>query len=103
LNYKALVLEINGLICDYDGILDLEAAHSIKRIRMLSYDDILASRVVNGKLTLAWSLPWLIEGHCFAKNGVILMTLPSDIKLFFDKSKSLEAYDLFSKKLKVFN
>ena len=97
MNYKAFVFDIDGTICDYDGILNLEAAHSIKWIRKLGYDVILAS----GRGP--WDTYYLgvflgCSKVAVCENGGVLMTSPMDIKLFSDKSKSLEAYDLLCKK-----
>lgn len=97
LNYKAFVLDIDGTICDYDGILNLEAAYSIRWIRKLGYEVILAS----GRGP--WDTYYLgvflgCSKLAVCENGGVLMTSPTDITLFSDKSKSLEAYDLLCKK-----
>jgi phosphoglycolate phosphatase (TIGR01487 family) len=97
LNYKAFVLDIDGTICDYDGILNLEAAYSIRWIRKLGYEVILAS----GRGP--WDTYYLgvflgCSKLAVCENGGVLMTSPTDITLFSDKSKSLEAYDLLCMK-----
>ncbi len=93
LKYKAFVLDIDGTICDYDGILNLEAVHSIRWLRKLGYEVLLAS----GRGP--WDTYYLgvfigATKIAVCENGGILMTSPTDLKLFSDKSKSLEAYDL---------
>ena len=93
MTYKAFVLDIDGTICDYDGILNLEAVHSIRWLRSLGYEVLLAS----GRGP--WDTFYLeVYAGCtkvaVCENGGVLMTSPTDIKLYTDKSRSLEAYEL---------
>ena len=92
MKYKAFVLDIDGTICDYDGILNLEAVHSIRWLRKLGHEVILSS----GRGP--WDTYYLgvfmgTSKIAVCENGGVLMTSPTDLKLFSDKSKSLEAYD----------
>jgi phosphoglycolate phosphatase len=96
LNFKAFVFDVDGTICDYEGVLNLEAAHSIRWLRKLGYEVLLSS----GRGP--WDTYYLGIFLGFSKvavceNGGVLMTSPTDLKLFSDKSKSLEAYDLLCK------
>jgi phosphoglycolate phosphatase len=96
LDLRAFVFDIDGTICDYDGLLNLEAAHSIRWLRKLGYEVVLAS----GRGP--WDTYYLgvflgCSKLVICENGGVLMTSPSDIKLYADKYKSLEAYDLLSK------
>ena len=77
-------------------MLSLEAAHSIRWVRRLGYEVLLAS----GRGP--WDTYYLGVFLGFSKvaiceNGGVLMTSPTDLKLFSEKSKSLEAYDLLCK------
>jgi phosphoglycolate phosphatase (TIGR01487 family) len=100
LAFKAFVLDIDGTICDYDGILNLEAVHSIRWLRRLGYQVILASG--RGPWD-AYYLGVFIGTSKIAvcENGGILMTSPADLKLFSDKRDSLVAYDLLCKSFDV--
>jgi phosphoglycolate phosphatase (TIGR01487 family) len=98
LSYKAFVLDIDGTICDYDGILNLEAVHSIRWLRRLGYDVLLAS----GRGP--WDTFYLgvfigCSKVAVCENGGVLMTSPTDMKLYSDKTKSLEAYDLLCSRI----
>ncbi len=98
MKYKAFVLDIDGTICDYDGILNLEAANSIRWLRKSGYEVILASgRGPWDTFYLGVYLGTTKLAVC--ENGGVLMTSPTNIKLFSDKSKSLEAYDLLCKNM----
>jgi phosphoglycolate phosphatase (TIGR01487 family) len=95
---RAFVLDIDGTICDYDGVLNLEAVHSIRWLRKLGYDVFLSS----GRGP--WDTYYLgvfigCSRMAVCENGGLLMTSPSDIKLYSDKSNSLIAYDLLCRKL----
>ena len=93
LAYKAFVLDIDGTIVDYDGLLNLEAVHSIRWLRKLGYEVLLASgRGPWDTFYLGVFLGCTRVAVC--ENGGVLMTSPSDMKIYTDKSKSLEAYDL---------
>jgi phosphoglycolate phosphatase len=99
LKYKAFVLDIDGTICDYDGILSLEAVSSIRWLRKLGYEVILSS----GRGP--WDTFYLgvfigCSKLAVCENGGVLMTSPTDMKLYSDKSKSLEAYDILCKSIK---
>lgn len=96
MKYKAFALDIDGTICDYDGILNIEAVHSIRWLRKLGYEVLLSS----GRGP--WDTYYLgvfigATKIAVCENGGILMTSPTDLKLFSDKSKSLEAYDMLCK------
>lgn len=97
---KAFVFDIDGTICDYDGLLSLEAVHSIRWLRSTGYDAILSS----GRGP--WDTYYLgvfigCSKVAICENGGIVMTSPSDMKIFGDKTMGLEAYDLLSKKFDV--
>jgi phosphoglycolate phosphatase (TIGR01487 family) len=97
LKFKAFVFDIDGTICDYDGLLNLSAAHTIRWLRRLGYEVFLAS----GRGS--WDTFYLgvflgCSKIAVCENGGVLMTSPSDFRLYTDKSKSLEAYDLLSSK-----
>ena len=99
MNYSAFVFDIDGTICDYDGLLNLDAVHSIRWLRKLGYEVILSSgRGPWDTYYLGVFLGCTKLAVC--ENGGVLMTSPSDLRLYSDKSKSLEAYDLLSKNLK---
>jgi phosphoglycolate phosphatase len=96
LDLRAFVFDIDGTICDYDGILNLEAAHSIRWLRKLGYEVALAS----GRGP--WDTYYLgvflgCSKLAVCENGGVLMTSPSDLKLYADKYESLVAYDLLCK------
>jgi phosphoglycolate phosphatase len=99
LKFKAFVLDIDGTICDYDGILNLEAASSIRWLRKIGYEVILASgRGPWDTYYLGVFLGCTKMAVC--ENGGVLMSSPSNIKLFSDKSNSLEAYDVLCREIK---
>ncbi|HZW58614.1 MAG TPA: phosphoglycolate phosphatase [Nitrososphaerales archaeon] len=96
--FKAFVLDIDGTIVDYDGILNLEAVNSIRWLRKLGYEVLLAS----GRGP--WDTYYLgvfigCTKVAVCENGGVLMTSPSDLKLYTDKTKSLEAYDCLCKNI----
>jgi phosphoglycolate phosphatase len=98
LKFKAFVLDIDGTICDYDGILSLEAASSIRWLRKLGYEVILASG--RGPWDTYYLEVFLgCTKLAVCENGGVLMTSPTSIKLYSDKSKSLEAYDELCKNM----
>jgi phosphoglycolate phosphatase (TIGR01487 family) len=90
---RAFVFDIDGTICDYDGLLNLEAVHTIRWLRNLGYSVFLASgRGPWDTFYLGVFLGCTSIAVC--ENGGVLMTSPSEIKVYSDKAKSLEAYDL---------
>jgi phosphoglycolate phosphatase len=92
----AFVFDIDGTICDYDGFLNLEAAHSIRWLRKLGYPVLLASgRGPWDTYYLGVFLGCTPTAVC--ENGGILMTSPGDITIYGDKYVSLQAYDLLCK------
>lgn len=96
MDLKAFVFDIDGTICDYDGLLSLEAAHSIRWLRKQGYEVLLAS----GRGP--WDTFYLgvfvgASKVAVCENGGVLMTSPTDIVLYSDKAKSLEAYDVLCK------
>jgi len=96
MTYKAFVLDIDGTILDYDGLLNLEAANSIRWLRGLGYEVLLASgRGPWDTYYLEVFLGCTKVAVC--ENGGVLMTSPTDFKLYTDKTSSLEAYDLLCK------
>jgi phosphoglycolate phosphatase len=98
LKYKAFVLDIDGTICDYDGLLNLEAASSIRWLRKNGFEVILSSgRGPWDTFYLGVFLGCTKLAVC--ENGGVLMTSPTSIKLYSDKSKSLEAYDELSRNI----
>ncbi len=100
MEFKAFVLDIDGTICDYDGLLNLEAAHSIRWLRKLGYEVILASgRGPWDTFYLGVFLGCTKVSVC--ENGGVLMTSPTDMKIYSDKTQSLIAYDLLSKNFDV--
>lgn len=97
---RAFVFDIDGTICDNDGLLSLEAVHSMRWLRKLGYDVLLAS----GRGP--WDTYYLgvfigCSKVSICENGGIVMTSPTDMKIFGDKTKGLEAYDLLSRKFDV--
>ena len=97
---KAFVFDIDGTICDYDGLLSLEAVHSIRWLRTIGYDVMLAS----GRGP--WDTFYLgvfigCSKVAVCENGGVVMASPSEMKIFGDKTMGLEAYDLLSKKFDV--
>ena len=97
---RAFVFDIDGTICDYDGLLNLEAVHSIRWLRRLGYEVLLAS----GRGP--WDTYYLgvfigSSKIAICENGGVLMTSPSDLKIFGDKTPCLQAYDLLSKNFDV--
>jgi hypothetical protein len=100
LDLKAFVFDIDGTICDFDGLLSLEATHSIRWLRKLGYHVILAS----GRGP--WDTYYLgvflgCSQVVVCENGGILMTSPTDMKIYGDKNVSLEAYDALAKHFDV--
>jgi len=95
---SGFVFDIDGTICDFDGILNLEAAHSIRWLRQLGYPVILSSgRGPWDTFYLGVFLGCNPVAVC--ENGGILMTSPSDLQIFGDKALSLQAYDLLCKNI----
>jgi len=95
LDIRGFVFDIDGTICNFDGLLNLEAAHSIRWLRNLGYPVILSSgRGPWDTFYLGVYLGCSPVAVC--ENGGLLMTSPSDLKIYGDKMKSLEAYDLLS-------
>lgn len=100
LAYKAFVLDIDGTICDYDGLLNTEAVHSIRWLRSLGYEVILSSgRGPWDTFYLGVFIGCTKVAVC--ENGGVLMTGPSDLKIYSDKTPSLTAFDLLSKNFEV--
>lgn len=96
MNLRAFVFDIDGTLCDYDGLLGLEAVHSIRWLRKRGFEVLLAS----GRGP--WDTFYLgvfigCSKVAICENGGVLMTSPSDMKLYSDKSKSLEAYEELSR------
>ena len=95
LDIRAFVFDIDGTICDYDGLLSLEAAHTIRWLRTLGYEVFLASgRGPWDTYYLGVFLGCTKLAVC--ENGGILMTSPDDIKIYSDKTPCLIAYDVLS-------
>ena len=95
---NGFVFDIDGTICDFDGLLNLEAAHSIRWLRQLGYPVILSSgRGPWDTFYLGVFLGCNPVAVC--ENGGILMTSPSDLQIFGDKTLSLQAYDLLCKNI----
>lgn len=98
--YKAFVLDIDGTICDYDGLLNTEAVHSIRWLRSLGYEVILSSgRGPWDTFYLGVFIGCTKVAVC--ENGGVLMTSPTDLKIYSDKTQSLIAFDLLSKNFEV--
>jgi phosphoglycolate phosphatase len=98
MDIRAFVFDIDGTICDYDGLLNLEAAHSIRWLRSLGYPVILSSgRGPWDTFYLGVFLGCTPVAVC--ENGGILMTSPSDLKIYGDKAVSLKAYDALCKNI----
>lgn len=96
MDLKAFVFDIDGTLCDYDGLLNLEAAHSIRWLRKQGYEVILASgRGPWDTFYLGVFLGTSKAAVC--ENGGVLMTSPTDMTLYSDKTVSLEAYDVLCK------
>ena len=96
LKIDAFVFDIDGTICDFDGLLNLEAAHTIRWLRSLGYTVFLASG--RGPWDTYYLGVYLgCSSIAVCENGGVLMTSPSEIKVYSDKAKSLEAYDLLCK------
>ncbi len=100
MNLKAFVFDIDGTICDYDGLLNLEAAHSIRWLRKLGYEVLLAS----GRGP--WDAYYLgvfigCSKIAVCENGGILMTSPTNMRIYGDKTVSLQAYDALCKNFNV--
>lgn len=99
MNFKAFVLDIDGTICDYDGLLNLQAAHSIRWLRKRGYEVLLASgRGPWDAYYLGVFLGCTKVTVC--ENGGVLMTSPTELKIYSDKSASLEAYDILCRNFK---
>jgi phosphoglycolate phosphatase len=95
---NTFVFDIDGTICDFDGLLNLEAAHSIRWLRGLGFTVLLSSgRGPWDTFYLGVFLGCTPVAVC--ENGGILMTSPTDLKIYGDKEVSLSAYDLLCKKL----
>ena len=96
MNVRAFVFDIDGTICDFDGLLNLEASHTIRWLRNLGYTVFLASG--RGPWDTYYLGVYLgCNGIAVCENGGVLMTSPSEIKIYSDKARSLEAYDLLCK------
>lgn len=96
MNLKCFVFDIDGTICDYEGLLNLDAVHSIRWLKKLGYEVILASG--RGPWDTYYLGVFLGCSHvAVCENGGVLMTSPSNMKIYSDKTRSLEAYDLLCK------
>jgi phosphoglycolate phosphatase len=96
LNIRAFVFDIDGTICDFDGLLNLEAVHSMRWLKKLGYTVFLAS----GRGP--WDTYYLgvfigCTPIAVCENGGVLMTSPSELKIYGDKYLSLQAYDALCK------
>jgi phosphoglycolate phosphatase (TIGR01487 family) len=100
MDLKAFVFDIDGTICDYDGLLNLEAAHCMRWLKSLGYQVILASgRGPWDTFYLGVFIGCTKIAVC--ENGGVLMTSPTDLKIYGDKSQALIAYDLLTKNFDV--
>jgi len=95
---SGFVFDIDGTICDYDGFLDLEAVNSMRWLRSLGYPVFLSS----GRGP--WDTFYLgvfigCNPIAVCENGGIMMTSPTNLKIYGDKGISLQAYDLLCKKI----
>jgi phosphoglycolate phosphatase len=98
LDIAGFVFDIDGTLCNYDGLLNLQAVHSIRWLRHLGYPVILASgRGPWDTFYLGVFMGCTPVSVC--ENGGILMTSPSDLQIFGDKTLSLRAYDLLCKQI----
>lgn len=100
LEIRAFVFDIDGTICDYDGLLNLEAANSIRWLRSLGYTVFLSS----GRGP--WDTYYLgvflgCSPVAVCENGGLLMTSPTDMAIYGDKSVSLQAYDILCKNIEA--
>ena len=98
MDIRGFVFDIDGTICDFDGLLNLEAAHSIRWLRNLGYPVILSSG--RGPWDTYYLGVYLgCSPIAVCENGGILMTSPSDLKIYGDKMKSLEAYETLARSI----
>jgi len=96
MDIRGFVFDIDGTICNFDGLLNLEAAHSIRWLRNMGYPVVLASG--RGPWDTYYLGVYLgCSPLAVCENGGLLMTSPTDLRIYGDKTKSLEAYDLLSK------
>ncbi len=98
MDIRGFVFDVDGTICDFDGLLNLEAAHSIRWLRNLGYPVILSSG--RGPWDTYYLGVYLgCSPIAVCENGGILMTSPSDLKIYGDKMKSLEAYETLARSI----
>jgi phosphoglycolate phosphatase len=98
LEIKGFVFDIDGTICNYEGLLNLEAAHSIRWLRKLGYPVLLSSG--RGPWDTYYLGVYLgCSPVAVCENGGVLMTSPSDLRIFGDKAVSLQAYEMLCKKI----
>ncbi|MDA4130745.1 MAG: phosphoglycolate phosphatase [Thaumarchaeota archaeon] len=99
MDIQAFVFDIDGTICDFDGLLNFEAAHSIRWLRSLGYKVFLASG--RGPWDTFYLGVYLgCNSIAVCENGGVLMTSPTDLQIYGDKTISLEAYDVLCKRFK---
>jgi phosphoglycolate phosphatase (TIGR01487 family) len=92
------VVDVDGTLCDYEGVLSMEAAHSLQWLRKLGYEVVLASgRGVWDTYYLAHFLG--LTKIVICENGGVVASSPLDITLLSDNSESLRAYELLSKRI----
>lgn len=95
---RGFVFDIDGTICNYDGLLNLEAAHSIRWLRSLGYPVLLSSG--RGPWDTFYMGVYLgCSSAAVCENGGILMTSPTDMRIYGDKSISLLAYDVLCSRI----
>lgn len=92
------IFDIDGTICDFDGLLNLEAAHSIRWLRGLGYPVMISSG--RGPWDAFYLAVYLgCNQVTICENGGILMTSPTDMRIYGDKNLSLQAYELLCKNI----
>jgi phosphoglycolate phosphatase (TIGR01487 family) len=95
---SAFVVDVDGTLCDYDGLLSMDAAHSLQWLRKVGYEVFLASgRGVWDTYYLSSFLG--LTKFVVCENGGVVASSPLDIVLLSDKSESLKAYDILSKQI----
>lgn len=95
---RGFVFDIDGTICNHEGLLNLEAAHSIRWLRNLGYPVLLSSG--RGPWDTFYMGVYLgCTPVVVCENGGILMTSPTDMRIYGDKSIGLAAYDVLCSRI----
>ena len=98
LKIRGFAVDVDGTITEDGSRISLEAAFSLRWLKRMGYEVLLASgRSAWETLSLAAYLG--VTRVVVAENGGVVAHFPQDVTLLADRSESLKAYDLLSSKI----